>query len=71
MIRDRRYKYVRPLIHDLEELYDLQTDPDELNNLAQKPEHKARIAKMRAQMTAELRRTKCGFVDNMPAVREA
>jgi arylsulfatase A-like enzyme len=70
MIRDRRYKYVRPLIHDLDELYDLQSDPDELTNLAQKPEHKARVAQMRAQMTAELRRTKCGFVDKMPALRE-
>jgi len=34
MLRDKRYKYVRPLIHDLEELYDLQEDPEELKNLA-------------------------------------
>lgn len=71
MIRDRRYKYIRPLMHDLEELYDLQTDPDELANLVAKPEHKERLKRMRAQLIAELRRTKCGFVDRMPAVREA
>lgn len=71
MIRDRRYKYIRPLIHDLEELYDLQTDPEELTNLVAQPEHKARLKRMRAQLIAELRRTKCGFVDRMPAVREA
>lgn len=71
MLRDRRYKYIRPLMHDLEELYDLQTDPDELTNLVAKPEHKERLKRMRAQLIAELRRTKCGFVDRMPAVREA
>jgi arylsulfatase A-like enzyme len=71
MIRDRRYKYVRPLINDLEELYDLDKDPEELDNLAVKAEHKSRLRQMRAQAISELRRTKCGFVDRMPAVREA
>ncbi|MCS7026754.1 MAG: sulfatase-like hydrolase/transferase [Bryobacteraceae bacterium] len=70
MIRDRRYKYVRPLVHDLEELYDLEADPEELDNLAVKPEHKARLHQMRAWAIAELRRTQCGFVDRMPPVRE-
>ncbi len=70
MLRDKRYKYVRPLITDLEELYDLQTDPDELNNLAIKPEHQARLKHFRAAAIAELRRTKAGFVDKMPPVRD-
>jgi arylsulfatase A-like enzyme len=70
MLRDRRYKYVHPLIHDLEELYDLQEDPEELNNLAVKSEHQSRLRRMRAATIAELRRTKAGFVDRMPAVRE-
>ncbi|MCC6861228.1 MAG: sulfatase-like hydrolase/transferase [Bryobacterales bacterium] len=71
MLRDQRYKYVRPLIHDLEELYDLQEDPEELDNLAVKPAHRARLRRMRAAAVAELRRTRAGFVDRMPAVREA
>ncbi|MBL8229240.1 MAG: sulfatase-like hydrolase/transferase [Bryobacterales bacterium] len=70
MIRDRRYKYVRPLIEDLEELYDLDTDPEELDNLAIQPAHKQRLRQMRAQAISELRRTNCGFVDRMPRVRE-
>jgi len=35
MLREGQYKYVRPLIpDDLEELYDLESDPEELDNLA-------------------------------------
>jgi arylsulfatase A-like enzyme len=70
MLRDKRYKYVRPLIHDFEELYDLQEDAEELNNLAVKSEHQSRLRRMRAAAIAELRRTRAGFVDRMPAVRE-
>jgi arylsulfatase A-like enzyme len=71
LLRDKRYKYVRPLITDLEELYDLQVDPDELDNLAIKPEHQARLKRMREATVAELRRTKAGFADRMPPIREA
>jgi arylsulfatase A-like enzyme len=70
MIRDRRYKYVRPLITDLEELYDLEQDPEELDNLAIKAEYQDRLKRMRAAMIVELRRTKAKFVDRMPPVRE-
>ena len=70
MIRERRYKYVRPLITDLEELYDMEKDPDELDNLAVKREHQATLKRLRASLIVELRRHKAGFVDNMPAVRE-
>jgi arylsulfatase A-like enzyme len=70
MLRERHMKYVRPLVHDLEELYDLRADPDELNNLAVKPEHRATLRRLRAVAIAELRRTHAGFVDRMPAVRE-
>ncbi len=71
MLRERRYKYVRPLIHDLEELYDLQQDPEELTNLAIQPEHQGTLKRLRGAAIAELRRSKAGFVDRMPAVREA
>jgi arylsulfatase A-like enzyme len=70
MLRDRRYKYVRPLVTDLEELYDLEKDPEELDNLAIKPEHQARLRRMRAAAIAELRKRNAGFVDRMPPVRE-
>ena len=70
MIRDKRYKYVRPLVTDLEELYDLQQDPEELDNLAVKAAHRQRLKRMRAAAIAELRRTKAGFVNRMPPVKD-
>ena len=70
MLREGRYKYVRPLIEDLEELYDLTEDPDELDNLAVKAEHQETLKRLRASAIAELRKDGAGFVDNMPAVRE-
>jgi arylsulfatase A-like enzyme len=71
LLRDQRFKYVRPLVTDLEELYDLEKDPDELDNLAVKPEHKATLKKYRAAAVAELKKKGAKFVDTMPAVREA
>ncbi len=71
MLREGPYKYVRPLIpNDLEELYDLREDPDELDNLAVKPEHAQRLQRMRAAAIAQLRRNDAGFVDHMPPVRK-
>jgi arylsulfatase A-like enzyme len=70
MLREGNLKYVRPLITDLEELYDLRADPEELNNLAVKQEHRATLRRLRAAAIAELKRTKAGFADRMPAVRE-
>ena len=70
MFRKGNYKYVRHLnANELEELYDLRKDPDELTNLAAKPEHQKILKSLRAASTAELRRTKAGFVDRMPPVR--
>jgi arylsulfatase A-like enzyme len=70
MLRKGNYKYVRPLnANDLEELYDLRKDPDELTNLAAKPEHQNRLKSLRAAAIAELRRTGAGFADRMPPVR--
>ena len=70
MLNDGRYKYIRPLVNDLEELYDLKTDPEELTNLAIVPEHRPNLLKLRAAAIAELRRTGSGFVDSMPDIRE-
>jgi len=72
MFRRGHYKYVRPLAEgDLEELYDLTADPDELDNLAVKAEYASMVREMRADATQELRRTHAPFVDKMPPVREA
>ncbi len=39
---------------DVEELYDLENDPDEVRNLAQSPEHRAVLEKMRAAQRAHV-----------------
>jgi uncharacterized sulfatase len=39
---------------DVEELYDLENDPDEVRNLAQSPEHRAVLEKLRAAQRAHL-----------------
>lgn len=71
MLVEGRFKYVRPLIRDLEELYDLRDDPEELDNLAIKPEFRETLERLRELAIAELREDGAGFVDNMPPIREA
>lgn len=70
LIRERKYKYVRPFVTDLEELYDLEKDPEELDNLAVKREHQATLRRLRAVALEELRSRKAPFVDRLPPVRE-
>jgi arylsulfatase A-like enzyme len=48
-VRDARWKYVVYATRD-EELYDLETDPGELENLAFRPEQRARVAALRADL---------------------
>ena len=68
-LHDGRYKYIRTLVEgEIEELYDLEADPEELTNLAVRADHHKRLATMRKQTIAELRRTDAGFVDRLPAV---
>jgi arylsulfatase A-like enzyme len=70
MLRDGQYKYVRNLVEgETEELYDLQADPEELVNLAGKPEQQALLTSLRAKTVDELRRTNAGFVDSMPRTK--
>jgi arylsulfatase A-like enzyme len=50
-IRDDRYKYIYYHgVWDKNELYDLQTDPQEMYNLVDVPEHQERVNRMRDEM---------------------
>ena len=49
MVTDGYWKYIRNRF-DIDELYDLKTDPGEMQNIAERPEHKNRIAQMRQQI---------------------
>ena len=70
-LRQDRYKYIRTLIEgEIEELYDLESDPEELANLALERKHAARLRDFRKATVAELRRTGAGMVDHLPGVKE-
>lgn len=55
-VRDDRWKLIRYPQVDKTQLFDLQADPFEVTNLADKPEQAATIARLRALMEAEARR---------------
>jgi N-acetylglucosamine-6-sulfatase len=62
-VRNHRYKYIESpdLPEDIDELYDLEKDPYEMNNLINSPEHQS----VKADMEKELQRlkTETGFHD--------
>jgi arylsulfatase A-like enzyme len=63
------YKYIRTLVEgEVEELYDLKNDPEELSNLALSIPHNPRLKAMRAAAIAELRRTGAKMADGLPSV---
>ena len=51
MLRDRRWKYVHFVGHD-PQLFDMQSDPHELTNLAALPTHRQRIVKFQRRLAA-------------------
>jgi N-sulfoglucosamine sulfohydrolase len=57
-------KASRYLHRSPEELYDIKADPDELNNLADQPQHRAALEAMRAEVKAFQQRTKDGWLIN-------
>lgn len=68
-LTEGRFKYIRTLVAgEPDELYDLKSDPEELQNLAQSPDHYDRVETMRASLTAELKKRGAGFADSMPAI---
>lgn len=67
-----RYKYIRTMEdNQIEELYDLISDPDELNNLALDRAHSGRLSRFRRNTIKELKRTKAGLTTQLPPVRIA
>ena len=70
MLRQDRYKYIRYVQPDyLEELYDLQDDPDELNNLAAKKKYQSLLVELRAATVNTFRSKGATFVDLLPEPR--
>ncbi len=64
-----KYKYIRTLVEgEVEELYDLENDPEELSNLALVASHRERLVAMRFAAIAELKRTGAKMADSLPAV---
>ena len=68
-LRQGRYKYIRNLVEgEIEELYDLEQDPEELTNLALAAKHDRTLRHFRKATVKELRRTDAGFVNRLPRV---
>lgn len=61
-VRDDRWKLIRYPRVDRTQLFDLSSDPLELTNLADRPEHVAKVAEMTASLQAEMAR----FGDDCP-----
>ena len=71
MLSQGRYKYIRTLVEgEMEELYDVVSDPDELNNLAFDKSYRKTLLSYRRATIKELKRTDAKFVNDMPAVAE-
>ncbi|WP_201766803.1 sulfatase-like hydrolase/transferase [Rhodopirellula sp. SWK7] len=67
MMRSGQYKYVRHFKDDvIEEVYDLEEDPDELNNLAVSPHFTAMLGQLRAKAVQEFQKRDGEFVEHLP-----
>jgi len=55
-LRDERWKLIRYPQVDRTQLFDLQSDPAEVTNLAEKPEYAGRVNSMKSALLAEMQR---------------
>ncbi|MFC1764550.1 sulfatase-like hydrolase/transferase [Planctomycetota bacterium] len=70
MLRQAQYKYIRYIHPDtLEELYDLERDPGELQNLAVKKKHHKRLAELRVATEKAFKAKGASFIDLLPEPR--
>jgi arylsulfatase A-like enzyme len=53
-VRDQQWKLIRYPLVDQTQLFDLQSDPHELTNLASKPEHAAKVAELMTLLQKEM-----------------
>ena len=71
-LRKERFKYIRTLVeNEIEELYDIENDPDELVNLALQTRYRSQLLQLRSDTIDEMRRTNWELVDQLPSVRDA
>ncbi|MEI6679241.1 MAG: sulfatase-like hydrolase/transferase [Mariniphaga sp.] len=63
-IRDDRWKLIRYPLVDRTQLFDLKTDPHELNNLANKPEYTSKLSELTVLLKKEMK----GYADTFPLV---
>ena len=69
VVRDR-YKYIRTLeAGEPEELYDLETDRDELMNLALDAKYATALRTLRSLAVKELKRTGAKMVEHLPPIK--
>jgi arylsulfatase A-like enzyme len=69
VIQDR-FKFVQTFVEgEIPELYHLDDDPGELNNLALLPEYRHHVEKYHKLLISELERTNAQFVDSLPSMR--
>ena len=69
-VRHGKYKYIRYLAPgEIEEVYDLKADPEELTNLAGKPEQADVLTRLRKVLVDELKQTEASFVEHLPATK--
>ena len=67
MLRDGKFKYIRHMQEDtIEELYDLEADPEELTNLSVNPEYGSILRSLRRKAADEVWKKDGEFVYYLP-----